>query len=265
MYINNAIIEINDIFSKTNNTKKCSTSDFIRVYNSKSELELNLIEIARKIVTEEKEQKNILRIEESLKTAIENKKSINWQYWTQEQVIQETTENYNTLCGNINCTSNCHLKCGLEQTADINRFKRCSGVNGDKCTTCGHDAIKHFHGFKKWKVIPPELVIDEKGKEKYDYNEKLEIEYNRNINVLKIKREKSLKLIIELKEKSKKLVDEYQSICLIGSFKKHLNNMCEIINQYIQSTDDENTKKDLIELRDLIKLKIKIFEDQIEK
>ena len=149
------------------------TLHFIKLYDTKQEIERDVIIILASYDEQTELEKQIKNVEEEVDAHLKSK-SLYTDFKTTREVevvkpVKTPEKRHNTLCGAPECYSNCHIPCRLRKSYDQEDFKRCGAMGGtETCKVCGHSYRHHYHNevlFQKFKERKE--FVDEAMKKKF--------------------------------------------------------------------------------------------------
>jgi len=156
--------------------------------------------------------------------------------------VQLETPHHNTICGT--CDSNCHEKCGLEETSakgsDI--FKQCSAMDEDgKCKHCKHSYTHHVHLRAKWVKNEEEKDMLDPKQQKLielaaaDIAKKGELKQSLTESIKKCEEE-----ITAQKGKIQTLITQLRTICSNFNYVKEIDLNIEMLKEHIEWQQQRN-------------------------
>ena len=126
---------LNKMYTAMKPFTEVHTSHFIKLYNTKQEIEEKVRQLLLTYDNELANEATIKKTQKEIHEVAETKTS-NKNFETQHYVkkwITLKTDYHNTLCGATHCHSNCHTHCSMSRLMDKDMFLQCGGVGGSTC------------------------------------------------------------------------------------------------------------------------------------
>ena len=240
------IKQIEYLYEDIGKVESCNTNDFLTLYKTKQEIELQMLNSLTAINQSESNEKEFNKVLNEIQQLESTKDAnVNFEYEVDQDTSHTETRSYHsTLCGHPKCYSTCHEHCGLAYSTDKQIFLGCAGVASTNCTTCGHSYTEHMHNHAVWiKEIKKVKSTDEHKKKQFsDSSSQLETiaTKKRKIEeeITKIKKQRE-----ENQKKLNKALADFNNSSMINSFKRYLNDMLALVLQYKQAADDVAQKQ----------------------
>jgi hypothetical protein len=163
-----------------------------------------------------------------------------------EQVPSST---HTTLCAERDCHSNCHLKCQLPFTTDVNKLRGCWAIDAnDMCTQCRHPLKTHFHGTKKWEsVIDTQVTVDHSMKNRWESAKGIQAQTEVALAAMKQSMAELERSKAEHSDSLARVLDEYSALSLGGSFVGQVRKTISLLKQKLEGLRNSGTKAEDIE------------------
>ncbi|CAE6514417.1 unnamed protein product [Rhizoctonia solani] len=162
-----AVEKLNDWVGWLDSRKIQPTHEILRLYQMSTDIETQMSATWQRIARLSKEREEAKKLERDLNGAKMSKKDVEERIKAQTEPTWETveTEEYNTICVEPTCHSNCHISCSIPFSLDGATLGNCccafhanwgSTARGlaAECTECGHTAQEHRHHYHKHEKKP---------------------------------------------------------------------------------------------------------------
>lgn len=253
--------ELCNVHAAIKDLESVHTYHFTKLYDKKREIECKVIDVMAAYDAQVKLTKELEKAQEEIKAA-QKTKQLNSNFQTYTIVTRWNrvqTPYHNTLCGAPGCYKVCHENCSLPKSFDLETFKRCAGVDGEKCKTCGHDYKAHYHNEVKMveetEKIP--LINDEMKKnfEEADSIDKMAALAKSKIEDQIQESEKKKK---DLSHELLKVMEEYHKLGLTKNYAKILETHLFAIGQRKEASSNKQDIVNLTEAEKEIERRLKV-------
>lgn len=162
----------------------------------------------------------------------------------------QDSDTYNTLCSQIQCHSNCHIRCTLNFSLDPRGIKGCLAMDGETCRQCSHSLWNHHHYYVKWvNVIDQQHSVDQEMKRKWE-----EAKSNKEkgeITVAAIERTlDEFDSTIDTNTRDlAQLISDYANLSLSGSFVAQVEKTVSLLEQKLKGTQESGDLHDVEKVR----------------
>ncbi len=223
----------------------------------KQNIELSVLNLLVSYDNQERVEKSIKQAQEEAVAALRTK-TLNNDFCSTKRIkrmLTIKTTNYNTLCGALNCFSNCHINCALPKLFDK---EDCCAMRGGNYCRCGHLYSSHYHNEVRFKEeVYDKEYVDKDMQSRFKEAETME----QRASILKKELEDHLR---ESEDKKKVLseqllakISEFQELGINRNYAKLIENQLAVIELRLQGTtgsEDKHLRKTKQELEKKLKI-----------
>ncbi len=247
--------------------KRVHTHHFATLYEKKQSIERKVLGLLTEYDNHTRLEAQIAIAKKEAEAALHTKRLYTGYQSTQtiKRCVTVPTSRHNTLCGAVNCYSNCHVPCYLNKSMAKERFKDCRCMEGTPhCTECGHHYTLHYHNEVKFEVTNEvKEWVDREMKRKFEEAQTMEERQRILTKRLDDAKRQSQEERKTLSEELLLTIEQFQKLGAHRNYAKLLENQLAVVEHRLKGTTGTVTH-DLRRTKEALTKKLQIVQKTLD-